>query len=365
MAFTQDELLVGLNELTGIGWATIKKITDTIDDYSKIFHLSIPELMFITGVDNQKAEIIKQQFTPQWIDRRLKLLKQFNISFITHKDPIYPSSFKGTKEEPFVLYYKGDINLLRLPAISIVGTRNPTGYGMKCATVLSRSIAAHGVTIVSGLAKGIDAYAHKAALTQPGKTIAIMATGFDRIYPSENLRLSREIEAHGLIITEMPLSQTTNAGSFPKRNRIIAALGMATVVVEAAHHSGSLITSNFAADFGRPVCVVPGNIFSAESEGTLRLLFDGAHPVGTAEHVFKVCGLEMASVVGAENVAMQDELNENEKFVLSLLRSEPMSVDEIYQHCKFSLGHLHLVLLSLQMRKAVEALPGSYFISLK
>jgi DNA processing protein len=365
MAYSQDELLFGLNELTGIGWATIKKITLTIADYSMIFHLTMAELMHVTGMDTQKAEIIKRQFTPQWIDKRLQLLKQFNVSYITHKDSIYPSSFKGTKEEPFVLYYKGDINLLCLPAISIVGTRNPTGYGMKCATILSRSIAAHGVTVVSGLAKGIDAYVHKAALSQPGKTIAVMATGFDRIYPSENLRLSREIEEHGLILTEMPLSQTTNAGSFPKRNRIIAALGMATVVVEAAHHSGSLITSNFAADFGRPVCVVPGNIFSAESEGTLRLLFDGAHPVGTAEHVFKACGLEMKRITQIESIEEHAEWNENEKFVLALLRTEPMSIDEIYQHCKFSLGHLHLVLLSLQMRKAVEALPGSYFISLK
>jgi DNA processing protein len=254
--------------------------------------------------------------------------------------------------------------MLQLPAISIVGSRLASPYGKQAAKVFAHNIAAYGVTIVSGLAKGIDGVAHLAALEQPGKTIAVMATGFDRIYPSEHKMLAKQIEQVGLVLTETPLFRHTHAGYFPRRNRIIAGIGMSTLVVEAAMKSGSLITARFAAETGKPVCVVPGPLFSKENEGSNQLLMDGATPVLSVQDVFRACGLELNQANDFVNEQNMDYSEESD-FICDLLQNKAMTMEEIFVHCKFSLGHLHRVLLSLQMRKVVEVVPGSHFISLK
>jgi DNA processing protein len=361
----QERYIVTLHEIEGIGFVTMNKLMKAYPDLTVLFQLDAKQIQDKCQLDEDKVKRIKAKFTPQNVEYCHAQMAKVGVHYLTYWDHRYPAELRTIPEPPIILYYKGNVELLKLPLVAMVGTRNATHYGIKCATVLARSIAAHGISVVSGLARGIDGYCHRAALAQPGRTIAVMATGFDRIYPAEHVRLANTIAKDGLLLTESPLGQRIREGCFPRRNRIIAGLAMGTVVVEASHKSGSLITAGYAAEYNRAVCVVPGNIFSKESEGTAGLIRDGATLVATVDQVFEACGLLVGKVEGVAFDEGHSAYTEDEIFVLQLLTTEAMTVDEIFQHCKFSLGHLHVVLLSLQMRKAVKALPGSYFISLR
>ena len=271
----QNELLFGLHELEGIGWKTIDKLHRSIPKLEKLFVMSVDEINSILG-DIKKSAIIVNGFTRLSIETRLEQYKVQDIGFLTVWDEYYPKQLKEIAQPPWILYYRGDICLLQLPLIAMVGTRTPTAYGKKVAYDLSREIAQAGFGIVSGLAKGIDSAAHWGAIESSGASIAVLGTAIDIIYPSENRSLYYEMIKEGLLLSEYPIGMSSHPGMFPQRNRIISGISLGTVVVEAALRSGSLITADPALEESRDVFAVPGPISSPKSQGTLALIKQGA-----------------------------------------------------------------------------------------
>lgn len=217
-------------------------------------------------------------------------LADAHITPLTVEDPEYPDPLRATDQAPFLLYVQGRLPLLRSRAVAVVGTRRCTPYGRRAAADIAGGLAAAGITVVSGLARGIDTAAHEAALDQ-GHTLAVLGTGPDVCYPVANTCLQRGIAAAGAVITEYPPGSTAEPGNFPARNRIVSGLCLATVVVEASHKSGALLTARMAADQGRDVLAVPGPIYAPTSQGANRLLADGAGVARSAEDVLAAIGL--------------------------------------------------------------------------
>uniref|UniRef100_UPI0004705EE7 DNA-processing protein DprA n=1 Tax=Paenibacillus forsythiae TaxID=365616 RepID=UPI0004705EE7 len=232
------DILFGLHEIEGIGWRSIDKIRKAGYLSDKAFDCTAEdwERMGITpGMSAKLSKIL----TPDWVMQRRSLMESARVSMITVFDDQYPGLLKETPQPPWILYCRGRADLLHGPGIAMVGTRVPTAYGRKVGAVLAEELASSGFTVVSGLARGIDSICHEAALGQAGGTVAVMATGMDKVYPPENRELLEQISRQGLVVTEYPIGTKSHPGLFPQRNRIIAGLALGTVVVEADSRSGS------------------------------------------------------------------------------------------------------------------------------
>ena len=226
------------------------------------------------------AEIARllDRYDPQLALTRYKKLLQCGLFMLTYRDNRYPEALRELPDPPAVLYGRGELACLDRPTVGMVGSRKCTVYGQTISTTFGRELASRSVTVVSGLARGVDKWAHRGALEGGGKTVAVLGSGLDRIYPPENRFLADEIAAHGLVLSEYPPQTGPQRLHFPERNRIISALSDRLLVVEAAERSGSLITAGFSLDLGRDVYAVPGNINSNTSAGSNRLIRDGAFP---------------------------------------------------------------------------------------
>jgi DNA processing protein len=272
---------------------------------------------------------------------------------------------KQTSQPPWVLYYKGNLQLLQRPSIAIVGTRVPTVYGKNTAEQFARTLARAGLCVVSGMARGIDSMAHKGALNEKGGTIAVLGCGVDIIYPLENNILYYEIARKGLILSEFPFGTEAQPGLFPLRNRIIAGLSVGTLVVEAALKSGSLITADQALDESRDVFAIPGPINSPKSQGTLTLIKAGAKLVVCAEDIIEdyrhLITPKSGTITPLNKEASYEELNEDEQKIYNLLSTEPTTFDALLEESQTNFGHLHTILLSLLMKKQINQLPGAAY----
>lgn len=283
-------------------------------------------------------------------------------------DPDYPPLLAEIEDAPPILSLIGHAHLLLEPSVAMVGARNASGNAMRFAEMLARDLGAHGHIVVSGLARGIDTAAHQGALATG--TVAVVAGGIDIVYPPENAALRARIAAEGVILAEVAVGTRPLARHFPARNRIIAGIARATVVVEAARRSGSLITARFAADQGREVCAVPGSPLDPRCQGSNGLLRDGAHLVESAEDVLMVL---MESGVGEERDRLYDagsatspahsdapEIDEpTRRGVLELLDASPLAVDEIIRRCQFSAPVVLTILLEAELAGEVERYPGN------
>lgn len=356
-----NELLFGLHELEGIGWKTIDKLLNGIKKLEKLLTMSTEEINGIIG-DLKKSDIIANGFSILSIQGRLEQYQQQNIGFLTVWDERYPERLQEIAQPPWILYYRGDINLLKLHLIAMVGTRTPTAYGKKAAYDLSREVALAGFGIVSGLAKGIDSVAHWGAVESGGASIAVLGTAIDVIYPPENRSLYHEMMTKGLILSEYPIGTSSHPGMFPQRNRIISGISLGTVVVEAALRSGSLITADQALEESRDVFAVPGPISSPKSQGTLSLIKQGAKLVTSSVDIIE----EYAHLVKAPSAKFKEEpvqqLTEEEQFVMQFISDIPVTLDELLSKSKLQFGHLHSVLLHLLIKMYIKQLPGTAYI---
>ena len=287
---------------------------------------------------------------------------------LTLSDPDYPPGLLNTADPPLMLYVMGDLHASWPVAIAVVGSRNPTPQGLANARQFARSFAQAGLTVVSGLALGVDAAAHEGALegATAGQmaTIAVVGTGLDRVYPRQHLELARRIAQHGLLVSEYPLGTPPLAANFPKRNRIIAGLSQGTVVVEAALKSGSLITARQAAEQGKDVFAIPGSIHSPQSRGCHALLKQGAKLVDTAQDVLEDLPLAdghrrapPASPPSPEHV----DTGRSQDGLLAALGFDPVSLDALVARTGVSPAHLQAKLLELELEGAVARLPGGLF----
>lgn len=354
-------LIIGLHESQGVGWKRIEQLLNWDDNWVHAFDFSPADWME-RGLGAELALKLSKTFTSSWIEERLWQMERKGIFPITIFDPEYPVLMKETVRPPWVMYGIGDINLLDAPSIAMVGTRLPTAYGRKVCAELTESLCNRGLAIVSGLAKGIDGQCHEAALRCGGKTVAVLGTAINVVYPPQNASLYRMIAKQGLILSEYPIGTPGHPGLFPQRNRIIAGLTHGTVVVEADTRSGSLITADAALEAGRDVFAVPGPITSPKSRGTLDLIKQGAKMVIHAEDILEEYeGVLPALMKKEEENRSSDELTDEERRIYHMLEQSICTFDELLIKTKWEFGHLHSVLLSLIMKKAVVQLPGSVY----
>jgi len=280
-------------------------------------------------------------------------------------DALYPENLKTIHYPPPVLYFKGTIKESDKNSISIVGSRKATYYGKMVAEKLSKDLSLAGLTIISGMARGIDTAAHKGVLSVNGRTIAVLGCGIDHIYPPENRRLAQEIEASGAVISEFSLSTLPERQNFPRRNRVISGLSLGTVVVEAAEKSGALITADFALDQGREVFAIPGNINSPLSNGSHNLIKQGAKLVNNYQDILEEIHTVLPKITTVKEIAIKDaSLGEKEKKIYRLITKEPIQIDEIIETSKLSAGKVSEILLNLELKDLIKEIEGKRFITL-
>lgn len=285
-------------------------------------------------------------------------------------EPEYPQSLLQIYDPPVLLYVRGDLQVLAQPCISVVGTRRPTLYGTQMAERLGRELAARGLVVISGMARGIDAIAHQGAMAVNGRAIGVLGTGVDVCYPKENKKLYEKVLERGAIISEFPLGTHPSPENFPIRNRIVAGMPLGVVVIEGAQYSGSLITARLAMEFGREVFGVPGNVTQPVSFAPNQLIKQGAKLVTNAEDVIEELPTPIrAALVQAEqpeaaqrNLLVAASLNSSEKKIYDLLSvDDPVPIDDIVERSALNSSEVLATLFDLEMKGVVRQLPGKQF----
>lgn len=340
-----------------------KKIVGHFSSLKDVFKARSEELIAL-GLEKEKAQEITSPKILDQASRELEKLEKKNYSLLTLEDRKYPSYLREIFDPPFVLYCAGEVDVLEGPAVSIVGARKPTPYGRAVAERLAEDLASRGVVIVSGLARGIDSISHWGAL-KGGKTVAVLGSGLENIYPRENRSLFQKIVGNGAVISEFPLNSSPLGFHFPIRNRIISGLSMALVVVEASKRSGSLISARLALDQNREVMAVPGNVTSPLSQGTNWLIKTGAKPVENWEDVAE----ELPSPLKERLFSQKKEekrslpsLESREKKVFDCLKQDSLThIDELVEETGFSVAELLAILLDLELKELITQSPGKYF----
>jgi len=354
-----------LVRLPGLGPVSILPLLKRSENFDQLRRLArdFPELAF---------ENILKQVDTKLIENDLKWLEGENCHLISIHDQHYPDLLKEINDPPLALFVTGDPQLLNLPQLAIVGSRNPTRSGLTNAKAFAAFLAENGLAITSGLAAGIDAAAHQGALTVKGRTLAVIGTGNDRVYPAANRELARQIAETGAIISEFPPGTGPQANHFPRRNRIISGLSVGTLVIEATLKSGSLITASRALEQGREVFAIPGSIHSPQSKGCHRLIRDGARLVETAEDIIQDLGSQFARYQNADIYEQNssatgmagdaNELDDDYLKLLSAMEWEPLTTDEIIHLSGFKAGEVSSMLLLLELQGHVSSAPGGRFV---
>jgi DNA processing protein len=317
---------VGFSRVPGIGKAKLFAIKKYFGDLKEAWKGTKSDYIK-AGIDEKTADNIltfRHEFS---LDKEIEKNAKYNIDIITCESNKYPSLLKEIPDYPVLIYVRGELKENDATSIAIVGTRRSTAYGRQVTEELVNSLVLCNITIVSGLAKGIDSIAHKAAIEAKGRTIAVFACGLDVVYPPENIKLARDIIENGALISEFPIGTKPKAEYFPRRNRILSGLSRGVVVVECGEQSGALITANFAVEQNREVFAVPGNVFSPMSKGPNKLIQEGAKLVRSH--------LDIIEELSLSEVAQQLELkntytgNPIEMSIIKYISNEPMHVDDI------------------------------------
>jgi len=350
---------LGFSLAPGIGPVRVQRLLEHFGDLEAAWRASAGELAR-AGLDGKAREVLVECRQRLDLDAELRRAEDLGVALVTWEDPRYPERLRQIYGAPFLLYVRGDLRPQDDLAVAVVGTRRMTPYGRQATERIVRDLAAGGVTVVSGLARGVDTCAHRAALEAGGRTLAVLGSGVDVIYPAENARLAREVAAQGAIISEYPLGASPDGANFPARNRIISGLARATLVVEAGPTSGALITARFALDQNREVFAVPGSIFAPASEGTNRLIQQGAKPILCAQDVLDELNLE---AVGRQ-LEMRELLpvDEMEKAILGLLSDEPRHVDEVCREAGLSISLVSSTLTMLELKGLARHVGGMSYV---
>lgn len=337
----------------------------------RVFQASHEELLAVDGVTGRLAAAIKGHPLTDAVKKELALIDRSDYSIITMTDPDYPGLLIEIPDPPPFLYVYGRLGDCSRN-IAVVGSRNATAYGRFTAERLCSEMAAAGMAIVSGMALGIDTAAHKGALAAGGKTIAVLGTGLERVYPAVNQDLFHRIAESGAVITEFPLKAGPDAHHFPVRNRIISGISLGTIVVEAARKSGSLITARLAAEQNREVFAVPGNVHSAKSAGTHLLIKQGAKLVETVADVFEELPHAVTSHMARNQIPPEavlpvgtpeglPPLSADEQQVMSALGPYPVHIDVLVRSLGVDPGALSAILMRMELKGIVAQTPGKMF----
>ena len=342
-----------LTLIPGIGGETQRKLLAAFGLPDAIFAAG---RLAASGIVGGRADLLFDFDPSEAVDHSLAWASQPDHHILTLADSSYPQSLLEIPDPPSVLYIRGNPALLQSPGIAIVGSRNATPQGLKTAESFAQALAGRGFAIISGLALGIDAAAHRGALTTEGATIAVIGTGADRVYPARNKELALAIARHGTIVSEFPLGTPAIAANFPRRNRIISGLSRGVLVVEAAPESGSLITARLAAEQGREVFAIPGSIHSPVARGCHKLIKQGAKLVETAQDILEELGgdPEPRDVPDLVKTSGNDDL-------LKALGLVPCELDELVDRTGLSADLLLGELLTLELDGLIATLPGNRY----
>lgn len=360
---TDTEAFIALNMLPRIGPVRVRKLLRLFGTPAAVLSAKPSELRQVSGIGAEVADSIinwKDHSDPAAERERATAA---GATIVTMADPDYPEMLSEIHDPPIVLYVRGELPVA--PIIGIVGTRKPSHYAAECAKKLSYQLAYAGLTVASGLARGIDTAAHQAALAAKGKTIAVLGSGLEYLYPPENAELADKIaDGGGAVITEFPMQTKADRQTFPMRNRIISGLSSGLLVIEAGTTSGSLISATQAGEQGRSIYAVPGRIDNPKSIGSNRLIQQGAKLVMSAQDILDDLGLifsEQPELSGPKPAA---DLSPVEETVRNAIGDDETALDDIIAKCGLPTPQVSSTLLALEMRRLVKQLPGSRFVKL-
>lgn len=346
-----------------IGPVAARRLLSALGSPQAVFEASPAVLHEVVGVrDAQRLARLAPEFEAQLEATWAWLQAQADHHLVTLADAAYPSAWLATPDPPILLFAIGQLHYLDKAAVAVVGSRNPTPQGRENARAFAQAFSQAGLTVVSGLALGIDGAAHEGALEGPGGTVAIVGTGLDRVYPSRHEALAQRIAQHGLIVSEFPLGTPPLPGHFPKRNRLIAGLSKGVLVAEAAVRSGSLQTARLAADMAREVFAIPGSIHSPQSRGCHALIKQGAKLVETAQDVLEE--LQLGGVAASPSAACSAHASAEaagDAALLEALGFDPVSLDALAARTGRSPAELNVALLELELQGQVARLAGQLF----
>ena len=368
---------VALKWVEGVGNVGFKALLEAFGTPQKVFEAPLSMIKAVPGIGDKTAPQIKSFKDWKKVEKELEFADRTCVSIVTSQDPLYPSQLLSTYDYPAFLYVKGhlkedDIN------VAVVGSRTASTYGKFTTERLCRELVLRGITVISGLARGIDSAAHRGALSGKGRTIAVLGCGLDVVYPPENEKLFTEISLQGALISEFPFGTPPNAPNFPARNRIISGISLGVVVVEASEKSGSLITARIALEQGREVFAVPGSIDSSGSRGTNKLIKQGAKLIENVEDILEEI---LPQVTSAPKVVKPDQrqkqpddqqkiltsspdlvLKETEKTVWQVLSQKPVHIDQIITSTGLTAHEVLVILLNLELQGLIEQKPGKTYM---
>ena len=354
---------IALHRVHRLGSVRFGILERTFPDLESAWRASESDLIE-AGLDARTASAI--QAARQEIDPVAELAKieTAGISALTRRDAGYPSRLREIDDAPPVLYVRGALLPEDEWSLAVVGTRRATAYGRQAASELTRGLAANGMTVVSGLARGVDTIAHRTALDSGGRTVAVLASGLDTIYPPENRKMAEEIAECGAVISDYPLGTKPRADFFPRRNRILSGLSLGTLIIEGDHESGSMITAKFALEQNREVFAVPGSIFSPQSRGPLSLIKDGATPVSSADEILEALNLTKINAQLDFGRAAPPE-SEDERALMHVLTREPQHIDDVARRAGLAAATVSGTLALLELKGIVRDVGGVNFVRVR
>ncbi|WP_373480458.1 DNA-processing protein DprA [Geminocystis sp.] len=367
------------SKIKGLGAVSLKKIYDYFGSLQQAWTVSPQELIVIDGIGKKLCSLIQEE--KRKIEPKNLYLKHLekNPNFWTPNEKEYPQLLLEIPSPPAILYYQGKVNLAEnqgiTPLIGIVGTRKPTEHGRRWTYNIAKALAENGFTVVSGLAEGIDTQAHRGCLDGGGRTIAILGNGLDRVYPSNNRQLMAEIAEKGLIMTEYEYGSQPERGNFPARNRIVAGLCRAILVMEAPEKSGALITARYANEFNRDVYTLPNTPDNVQARGCLRLIHHGAEVIITAEELLSSLGVipsldetQQLSLFSSSSSSSLSKKTKEEPILSSTFRIiyeaidvNPTPYDVIVEKSSLNSGEVSGILLQLELEGLITQLPGMMY----
>jgi len=353
--------LLRLYSIQGIGATRIRNLITAFGSPKAVLKAPIQRLVRIQGIEKHIALRIKENIDENYVLYQLNYIKKNNISVLTYWDDRYPPRLKKIYDAPVILFYRGDVSVLKSDALGVVGTRNPSEYGKMITEKFCRELVKYNLTIVSGLARGVDTVAHRTTVKNGGKTVAVLGCGLDQIYPPENKNLAKQIIENGVILSEYRIGTIPDPGNFPRRNRIISGLSLGALVCEAGQKSGALITAYQALDQNREVFAIPGPINSRKSYGTNYLIKQGAKLVQDTEDVIQELESQIGNVESAEQQTLT-MLNGFEKILYEMLSEDPLHIDLLARQCERTTSEVLSVLLTLELMGIVKQLSGKMFV---
>ncbi len=363
----RTEACIALNMVAGMGPVRLRNLLEVFETPERILAAKRSELRTVDGIGNEVAEQIANWENTVDLPAELERVRDFGADVITAQSPVYPRQLREIHAPPIVLYVWGELTERDQHAIAVIGSRRTSHYGAECAKKLSYQLAYSGLTVISGLARGIDTAAHQGALAAKGRTIAVIGSGLTKLYPPENAALADKIRSgNGAVISEFSMAIEPDRQTFPMRNRIISGWSHGILVVEAGLNSGALITASQAIEQGRSVYAVPGHINAPTAHGSNRLIQQGAKLVMDAGDI-----LDDLQILLPEKQKLPEtvarplpELSADERLVYDAIRPTETPIDQIAASSELPAATVSSVLLRLELKRLVKQLPGKYFVKL-